>query len=122
MGGPHARHPRPVLRPLEPTRKLRPDAAAEHAAAFEPRALAGDDQHDAAIVGRRPGDEGTHRALGRDESHAVQVELGFGPPLALGERPIDLPVERLRRRRGHSCPCGPCSLRPGLDEETFPGR
>jgi len=52
MGGAYTGHHRAIVRPLEPARKLRPDAAAEHAAAFEARALAGDDQDQAQVPPR----------------------------------------------------------------------
>jgi len=55
VGSADARHHRAIVRPLEPARKLRPDAAAEHAAAFEARAPAGDDQDQAQILPRRLG-------------------------------------------------------------------
>jgi len=105
MGGPHARYPRPVLGAIEPTRKLRPDAAAEHAAAFEAQPLAGDDQHDPAILLGRLGDERRHRPLGGDQRHAMQVELRLGLPLAFREGAVDIAVERMRYQR--RLPCRP---------------
>jgi len=99
MGGPHARDPRPVLRPLEPGREFRPDTAAEQAAAFQARPLAGDDQHDAKVLLRNVGDEPRHRPFRGNQRHAMQVELAFRHALALGQGAVDVAIEDLRRQR-----------------------
>jgi len=64
MGGADTGHHRAIVRPLEPARKLSPDAAAKHAAAFEARALAGDDQDQAQILSCRVGQEPRYRLFG----------------------------------------------------------
>jgi len=93
VGGPHARDPRPVLGALQPPGKLRPDAPAEDAAAFETQSFAGHDQHHAQVALGGVGDEMGHGALGRGQGHAVQIELGLRRALSLGQRPIDLAIE-----------------------------
>jgi len=101
MGGPHARNPRPVFRPLEPAGEFGPDAAAEHAAAFEARPLASDDQHDAKVLFRRVGDEPCHRPFRGNQCRAVQIELGFRHALALCQGTVDVAIEDLRHGRRH---------------------
>jgi hypothetical protein len=51
---PNAAHPAAIVGPVQPADELGADASAQHAPAVEAQALAGDDQHDAEILRRRP--------------------------------------------------------------------
>jgi len=116
---PHGAHAVAVVGAVEPADELVADAAAEHAAAFQPHALAGDDQHDPQVARRRVLEEARHRPLGGRDGHAVQVERGLRHELAARQRARDVAVEGtvLDRQLGPGRRCG--RLRPGRGE---PGR
>jgi len=82
MRRPHGARAMAVVGAVQPAHEFAANAAAQHAAAFQPQALAGDDQHDAQIAGSGILEKGRDGALGGSESHAVQVERGLRQKLA----------------------------------------
>lgn len=78
MGGSHRPHMRPIVGTVQPAHEFRPDAAADQAAAFFAQAFARDDEHDPKITGGGAFEEPADSLLGSGESHAMQVERGFG--------------------------------------------
>jgi len=71
---PHGAHAMAVVGAVQPADELAADAAAQHAAAFQPQALAGDDQHDAQVADRGVLEKDRDGALGGGQRHAMQVE------------------------------------------------
>jgi len=100
---------------VQPAHELVADAAAQHAAAFQSQALAGDDQHHAQIAGRGVLEKDRDGALGGGQRHAVQVERGLRQKLAARQRSRDVAVEILIVGRELRLFCHPArSERPFL--------
>ena len=95
MRRPHGAHAMAVVGTIEPAHELGANAAAQHAAAFQAQALAGDDQHDAQIARSNVFKEGGDGALGGGQGHAVQVERGLRQELAARQGSGGIAVEIL---------------------------
>jgi len=63
-----------IVGAIEPPHELGTNAAAQHAATFQPQPFAGDDQHDAQVAAGGLLEEDCDGALGSGQRHAVQVE------------------------------------------------
>ncbi len=76
---PHGAHAMAVVGTVQPAHELRADAAAQHAAAFQAQALAGDDQHDAQARG---GDVLEERPRRRARRRPASCHAGRARPAA----------------------------------------
>ena len=92
---PHGAHAMAVVGTVQPAHELAADAAAQHAAALQPQALAGDDQHDAQIACDDVLEKGRDGAFGGGQRHAMQVERGLRCKLAARQGAGDVAVEIL---------------------------
>ena len=92
---PHSAHAMAVVGTVQPAHEFAADTAAQHAAALQAQALAGDDQHDAQAACGDVLEKGRDGALGSGERQAMQVERGLRQELAARERPLDVAVEIL---------------------------